>query len=720
MCSPRGGSARLGRSSAGGWGGGWGGCLCAVPPDCAAGGASGAGGRLASVRPSAFPGQATKRVSLASLCPWRAWPPYRSGSCPLAVPGRGPCGALVWWRGFACPSWFLREQAAGAWGRALLRPPSRAPRSCRGEGGSSPLPLGGRGPAPPWLAGLRGGSAPWLPTSLSAGGGLRPSAQSPFRRRRILPRCTRSVGVVGQPRAPAGGGGWPVSRPPGGVAGGPGGRGVVLPRSVPVPSLGGQHCGRHWRRSGHGGRGAHTAPVRCRLPPPGVARASFLRAGAGTPACCDPRGSTRWGARGRATFGSRCVPPPGVTVPSGGGGTSPRPRGGLRAGAPVARRPGGGVGGRGEGGPRRCSPPPCPRGGPWPPSLSPFFSGAPPLGIHVRPGLPGGRGRRARPGRPPVGQCGGGGGGGRSRRHGLPQGLPQAGNKAGRFVCAFLGAAVPLWPTAPAESRRSAAGIAGVCGRSTGGAWRAAALAAALASPPWVQRPHRQGAGPPSLRPASGRSRAGGEGGEGGGGGWEGGGVPRSPPLDPWRPPRRPRGGGLVVPVPGGQPPTGGAHSSPAPLYPLGAGPSCRPLLGLPALLAVAAWCRLAGGGGGPVSAGGGGSGQRSRVSGLRGSGPPLALVAPVLPSTGPLCRAVRWEVCVGRGARLRRGGASRGTVPFQPPRAHHLGRRGEAVTCAVACVGAGAGAVAGSAGGSASGRGRCAKPGGASCWHLQ
>ena len=48
--------------------------------------------------------------------------------------------------------------------------------------------------------------------------------------------------------------------------------------------------------------------------------------------------------------------------------------------------------------------------------------------------------------------------------------------------------------------------------------------------------------------------------------------------------------------------------------------------------------------------------------------------------------------------------GASRGTVPSPPPRAHRLGRRGVAVICVVACVGAGAAAVAGSAGGSASG----------------
>ena len=56
-------------------------------------------------------------------------------------------------------------------------------------------------------------------------------------------------------------------------------------------------------------------------------------------------------------------PPPGVAVSSGGEGTSPQPRGGWRAGAPVAPQAGGGgVGGRGEGGPRRCSPSPWPGG----------------------------------------------------------------------------------------------------------------------------------------------------------------------------------------------------------------------------------------------------------------------------------------------------------------------------------------------------------------------
>ena len=91
-------------------------------------------------------------------------------------------------------------------------------------------------------------------------------------------------------------------------------------------------------------------------------------------------------------------------------------------------------------------------------------------------------------------------------------------------------------------------------------------------------------------------------------------GSPQSPSGPLASPPGSRGGPGLVVPVPGGQPPTGGAHSSPAPLHPLGARLSCSPSLGPPALFAVAARCRLAarGGGGGRGSAGSGGSGQRS------------------------------------------------------------------------------------------------------------
>ena len=170
-------------------------------------------------------------------------------------------------------------------------------------------------------------------------------------------------------------------------------------------------------------------------------------------------------ARGRAACGSSCVCPRASRSLLGEGGR-PRGFGGSRGLAllwPAGR--GGEWGGEGRGDRAAVPLSPALGGGPWPPSLSPFISGAPPLGIH---GLPGGRGRRARSGWPLVGQCGGGGE--RFSRHSLLPRLPQAGTKADRFVCAFLGAPVPLRPTAPAQSRRPAAGNAGVRGRLTGGA----------------------------------------------------------------------------------------------------------------------------------------------------------------------------------------------------------------------------------------------------------
>ena len=348
---------------------GGGGGLCAVPPDCAAGGASGTGGRLASVRPSAFPAKATKRVSLASLWPWRAWPPYRSGSYSLAVPGQGPCHVLACWRRFACPSRFLREGAAGAWGRALLWPPSRAPRSCRGEGGSSPLPRGGWGLAPPWLAGRvgglggqRGGSRPGSPP-LSLGGAACSSLPSrPFVAGAFPPGVhvrSGSWGSPGRRLRPAAGG--PAWRRGGAAAREPPPRRLEQTQSIPLPSLGRQHCRRLWQCSGHGGRGPNTALLRRGVPAPRVARVSFWRGfarrsqpprelavrGRGGPRRADPAACSP-GCHGRLR-GRGDVP----SAPRGAEGQRPR--------GPQA---GGERGGKGEGRPRRCSPPPCPVG--WP------------------------------------------------------------------------------------------------------------------------------------------------------------------------------------------------------------------------------------------------------------------------------------------------------------------------------------------------------------------
>ena len=216
--------------------------------------------------------------------------------------------------------------------------------------------------------------------------------------------------------------------------------------------------------------------------------------------------------------------------PFWGRGGVPSVPGGRRVGAPAARRPGGERGerggGGGEGGPPRRSP------SPW--------------GMLVLWGLPGGRGRRARPGRPPVGQCGGGGGEGGCDLLALVR-APAFPRPASEWAAPFA----PSW--APPFRGRSAAGNVGACGRFTGGAWRAAALAAAAVLPPLGAAASSWGCGaavsPVGLRPLLGR----------GGGGERGGpSGPLTPPPDgcgeaAWR--FRPRGasrrlGGRTLPPP--------------------------------------------------------------------------------------------------------------------------------------------------------------------------
>ena len=131
---------------------------------------------------------------------------------------------------------------------------------------------------------------------------------------------------AGQP----GGGGWegrPVRRPSVKVARGPGGRGVVCLGPSLCPPPGGQHCGRHWRRSGHGG----TAPILLRFVV--VRRPSRGLCAVLAPWCGfarlprPPRGQAVGGVGARGVR-FKLRPPPGVTVPSGGGETPSRRRGG--------------------------------------------------------------------------------------------------------------------------------------------------------------------------------------------------------------------------------------------------------------------------------------------------------------------------------------------------------------------------------------------------------
>ena len=234
----------------------------------------------------------------------------------------------------------------------------------------------------------------------------------------------------------------------------------------------------------------------------------------------------------------------------------------------------------------------------------------------------------------------------------------------GRSVCAVLGAASPP---------------------SAGSGQGMRAPASAVVPPhPWVQRPLRGGCGAAvssvCLSPLLGlRGRGGGE--------WGGGSGPLAPPRDgqggtAWR--SRPRGPAVGW----------GSHSSPAPLY-LESDPRAGPRWGPSSPP--------------PSSRGAGRPGAAVRVSGQRLAGcgavgsPPRSLSPPSLPR----------KVARATSSRRTVGGALVGG-PSSPP--HSLASAVWVVTCAAACVGAGAVAAAGCAGGSASGRGRCARPGGASC----
>ena len=200
------------RLCAGGRAGGGGRALC--PPFARPGGACRAGGCSASFRPSAFPGQATKRVSLASFYPWGVWPPiplrFVLARLHLAQSVRHP-GALARARLFSAV-----PVGAGGWDGGA----GRAPASLSGGGrGDHPPCLGGWAPAPPRLAGLSGGLgggvAPQPPCSPS---GWRPAVPHPGPSRVVgaLPSGVRvRWGSRGRPGA-GGDEGRPVDCSPGG------------------------------------------------------------------------------------------------------------------------------------------------------------------------------------------------------------------------------------------------------------------------------------------------------------------------------------------------------------------------------------------------------------------------------------------------------------------------------------------------------------------------
>ena len=579
-----------------------------------------------------------------SGCHWR-----RSGHG-----GRGPHTAPVCARppslGAICAtSWRVGAGSLVTRGSCGSRRLGRGGGPCSGsslgrrEGGPFPLPRGGGGRRPRCLqdgGGGGGGVAPRPPCSPSGARPAVPYPGPPLVVGALPPSVRVRLGSRGRP-----GGSWdegrPVDRSPGGS--------FRPETSLCPPRVGNGHGG------GHGGRGPHTVLVRRRVPPPGLVRAPFRRSGLGLPVGGDPRGSRRLGALGRAVCRSSRTPSPPRRGPFWGRGGVPSAPGGRRV-APVAFKLGGGAGGGEWGGRSAPSRPPSPSGV----GLPSVVSGAPPRGILVPWGLPGGRGRRARPGRPPMGQCGGGW------------------REGGETPSPWF--APPPSPGRPLKGpfclrrpgrRRSAVGRQRA-GRERAGGSPGALAAAAVPPHPGCSGLFRGGCGAAfssvCLRLLLGL--------RGRGGGDEGG------PLVPWRRPLMAEGGRRGGPGPGGQPSAGGSHSSPAPFY-LEPDPRAGPRWG--------PWSP-------PLSLRGAGRpGAAVRVSGQRLAGcgavgsPPRSLSPPSLPRE--LARAPPSRRIV-RGAWV--GG------PSSPP--HSLASAVWAVTCAAACVGAGAVAVAGCAGGSASG----------------
>ena len=350
--------------------------------------------------------------------------------------------------------------------------------------------------------------------------------------------------------------------------GGPAGRGVALPRSVPLPSLGRQQSGCHWRRSVHGGRG------------PPYHSGSWSPAFTGRDLCgvlarwcglaCSPR--FLWepaaGAGGLAALRL-------LSAASGGGGWGPR---GLRA-----------VGGDGWGGSRRGLPAPPLGGGPGFPTLAPLLSSAHSpsacacdRGRGAAPGWVGMRGDPCRPEPPlcpPWVGCG----------HGRVMG----GVASILFWCAAA-RRPQAWSaccsSALVRARLSAASPAGAGGRG-----RSGARCPAASLPPRVTVPSGGGGASPRVRGGGGSILWPSSWGGGAGGGW--GGHPSAPPprrasachlLSPACPPGvySCRGGSGAAAGVGGGPvgrqwvsAAGGGGGTPPPLFAPPSSPG-RPLKG--------------------------------------------------------------------------------------------------------------------------------------------
>ena len=341
---------------------------------------------LAASAPPPLGGVACAPRVVPALGAGRAVP---RGPCPSACPAPVPCSV---WRALGGavrsrfpPTWL------GVVGVAAGRPRGGCVLPLRGASGvmRSPFPdcpPTGRavGVRDPRVVGA--GVRVWGPCSV-------PSAGTP------CGGCAPRGGSVAFMRRGAGwGGGGACAVPPGCAAGGgPVGRGVALPHSVPLPSLGRQQSGCHWRCAVHGGRGPPYHSGSCSPGFSGYDLCGVLARRRGLACSSRPPWEPAAGAGGRVAL---------RLLSRAGGGPFPLPWG-LGAGAPAACGP---VGGRKGGGvaPR----PPCsPSGGP-PAVLNPGplrVAGALPSGVRVRsgskcrPGVGGGEGRPVD--RSPGGPC---------------------------------------------------------------------------------------------------------------------------------------------------------------------------------------------------------------------------------------------------------------------------------------------------------------------------
>ena len=324
------------------------------------------------VVPALGAGRAVPRGPCPSACPvpvpCSVWRP-RGGGGPVPVPPyfAWGCGG----GGRASPGGVPSTVARGVWGHALPLP--RLPAhwaGCRGPRST----CCGRGRA--------GVGALLCPLGRHALPGLRAAGR------------VRRVHVLG---GGLGGGGGACAVPPVCAAGGgPVGRGVALPHSVPLPSLGRQQSGCHWRCAVHGGRGPPYHSALCSPGFSGYDLCGVLARRRGLACSSRPPWGPAAGAGGQVAL---------RLLSRAGGGPSPLPRG-VGAGAQAARGP---VGGRGGGVAPR---PPCSPSGRRPAVLNPGplrVAGALPScvcmrsGPKCRPGVGGGEGRSAD--RSPGGPC---------------------------------------------------------------------------------------------------------------------------------------------------------------------------------------------------------------------------------------------------------------------------------------------------------------------------